>query len=381
MIEHLEHRVIKSTDYISAVPEFPADKVGTWLSAVLQSSMDGVIVVDVERHIVLLNHEAEHMFGYAAPDLLGKSLDMLLPARLRAEHRLQMSRFVAPRVSGRRLRIKLDLIGLRATREEFFLDTSISRVTVRGEIFLAIILREIPPPRDLVNPAATEKTELRRIAVSSQQANEVEKKRFSKALYDDLGQRLSVLKLDLDWLENNLPSTSELVPQRIAQMQRLLGTIITRTKNIASTLRPPLLDDFGLIPAIEWITEKFYKKTSIACEVENHGIALKTGDPVESAIFRVIQEGLSNVERHAHANLVRIILQHNKNQLDITIEDNGIGMAAGSENKPGCHGLIAMQERIYILGGTIIMKNIQPKGFSIRVSIPLEQSSTSLKSL
>jgi PAS domain S-box-containing protein len=375
MIDFLQHKFIQSSDYISTTPQFPPDKIGTWLSAVLQSAMDGVIVIDASGKIVLYNQEADRMFGYGMQQILGKPMDMLLPVRLRSEHRLQINRFAKTRLNGRRLRIKLDLIGLRANGEEFFIETSVSRVTVRGEIFLAMILRELMSQPDTA--LTPENTDLRRLAVSSQQANEVEKRRFSKELYDDLGQRLSVLKLDLDWLQNNLPDTDTPIPERIVQMQRMLGNIITRTKSIASTLRPPLLDDFGLIPAIEWITENFYKKTGISCTVENHGVAIKAGDPAESAIFRVVQESLLNVERHAKASHVKIILRHHDRCLDIVIQDDGVGMKAGHENKPGCYGLIAMQERVYILGGTISIQNVEPTGFAIRASIPIEQVPTS----
>ena len=336
--------------------------------------MDGVVVIDAFSEIVLLNHEAERMFGYDSRNILNKPMDDLLPKRHRAEYRLQMNRIATTRLNGgRRLRIKIDLIGVRASGEEFSIDASISRVTVRGEIFLALILRELVSPSKSASATAHD-SDLRRLAVSSQRVNEIEKRRFYKELYDELGQRLSVLKLDLDWLENQLPATDKRVPERIIQMQRLLGNIITRTKSIASTLRPPLLDDFGLMPAIEWIAENFHKKTSISCTVENHGMTIKAGDPAESAIFRVIQESLLNVERHAKASHVQIILQRNSTHLDIVIQDDGIGMIRGNENKPGCYGLIAMQERVYILGGTINIQNTEPKGFAIRASIPLEQS-------
>src|SRR5207253_2102111 len=126
-------------------------------------------------------------------------------------------------LNGRRLRIKMDLIAVRENGEEFSIDASISRVTVRGEIFLAIILRELASLSRSASTGTFQDNDLRKLAVSSQQANEIEKRRFSKELYDELGQRLSVLKLDLDWLQNYLPETDKRVPERITQMQRLLG--------------------------------------------------------------------------------------------------------------------------------------------------------------
>jgi signal transduction histidine kinase len=212
---------------------------------------------------------------------------------------------------------------------------------------------------------------LRKLAVSSQQASEIEKRRFSKELYDDIGQRLSVLKLDLDWLQNTLPESKDCVPERVAEMQGMLDKVITLTKSMASTLRPPLLDDFGLMPAVVWMTENFQKRTGIKCSAKGIGMSTRVGDPMKSAVFRVIQEGLLNIEKHAHAANVQVVLEHSDKQLDVLIQDDGRGMDVDSENKAGCYGLIAMQERIFVLGGTITIKNIKPHGVLIHAAIPV----------
>ena len=312
------------------------------------------------------------MFGYPADHLLEKPLDVLIPPRTGGEQRRHIDRLSATRFSGRRSR--LELKGVHADGQFLTFNASISRVTVHGELFLALVLHEptghreehdakrrLAPPHDL-----------RRWAVSSQQATEVEKRRFSRKLYDDIGQRLSVLKLDLDWLENSLPETDDGLPARLAQMQGLLDNVITMTKSMASALRPPLLDDFGLLPAVEWMAENFRKKSGISCTVTSSGISGKLDDPIESAVFRVVQEGLSNIEKHAHARNARIIIERTENQLDVMIQDDGIGMAPGSEFKPGCYGLIAMQERIFVLGGTISIENVAPHGLGIHATIPID---------
>jgi PAS domain S-box-containing protein len=371
MTTYLEYAPARFFDSVTTLSRFPARKVGSSLLTIVESAMDGVIVIDATRHIVLVNHKAEHMFGYSATQLLDKSVDVILPPRISAEQRRRMERLAAMRSNGRKNR--LGLRGVHANGEEFPISACISRITAHGETFLAVILR------DPKSPTASDRkqryiraSDLRRLAVSSQQATEGEKRRFSKELYDDIGQRLSVLKLDLDWLENSLPNTDNCLPARVAQMQGILDKVITLTKSMASTLRPPLLDDFGLMPAVEWMSENFRKRSGIACTVESVGMKIKFGDPIESAVFRVIQEGLLNIEKHAHANTVKIVLEHTDRHLDMSLEDDGIGMAAGSENKTGCYGLIAMQERIFVLGGTITITNIKPQGVAIHASIPID---------
>jgi PAS domain S-box-containing protein len=372
MTTQLEYSTGKLPNFITSLSRFPAAKVGPSLLSVIHSAMDGVVIVDSMRHIVLVNQKVERMFGYPANDLLEKPLDVLIPPRTASEPRRHMDRLSATRFSGRRS--KLELKGVHADGQCLTFNASISRVTVHGELFLALILHEPgghrgehETKRRLVRPH-----DFRRWAVSSQQATEIEKRRFSRKLYDEIGQRLSVLKLDLDWLENSLPETDDGLPARLAQMQGLLDNVITMTKSMASALRPPLLDDFGLLPAVEWMAENFRKKTSIACTVGSVGMAGKLDDPIESAVFRVVQEGLSNIERHAHARNARILFERTENQLDVMIQDDGIGMAPGSEFKPGCYGLIAMQERIFVLGGTISIENAAPHGLAIHASIPID---------
>ncbi|MGH8808515.1 MAG: PAS domain S-box protein [Noviherbaspirillum sp.] len=372
MTTHLEHGAGKPFNCTTTLSRFPASKFGPSLLSVIQSTTDGVVIVDARRQIVLVNHKAERMFGYSATHLLDKSLDILLPPRLGSEQRRRVERLAATRVNGRRTRIELQ--GIRANGEQIAVNTGVSRVTVHGESFLALILHEATAHNYLheSRQRPIKISDLRKWAASTQQASEVEKRRFSKKLYDDIGQRLSVLKLDLDWLETALPGTDECFPARLALMQGLLDNVITMTKSMASTLRPPLLDDFGLLPAVEWMAENFQKRTSIACSVESKGLTNKLDAQIESAVFRVVQEGLSNIERHAHARNAKIVLLHTASQLDVMIQDDGVGMENGSENKPGCYGLIAMQERIFVLGGTISMRNIRPQGLVIHASIPID---------
>jgi signal transduction histidine kinase len=262
--------------------------------------------------------------------------------------------------------------GVHAGGATFSVSACVWHFMVRREMFQVSVLSNLKPqtnkkPERLgLRPA-----ELQRMAVSSQVVHEMEKRRFSKELYDDIGQRLSVLKLDLDWLENSLVHTNARVPSRVAQMQCMLDKVIVMTKTLASTLRPPLLDDFGLAPAVKWVSDAFSKRTGIPCRVDVDGLPIKLSESVESAVFRVIQEGLANVERHAHANHVAIRLREEEERLAVSIADDGVGIKPGCSAKPGCYGLIAMQERIFVLGGTIAIENVQPHGVGIYLSVPV----------
>jgi PAS domain S-box-containing protein len=373
MTTHSELGSAVLSGFSVTLPRFQAAKVGTSLLSMIHSSMAGVIIVDAAHRIVLMNQKAEYIFGYPAHHLLEQPLDILLPPVPSGREQRHRADWIAVvKASGKRVRRGLK--GIHADGTVLSLDAKISRIAMHGEMFVALVFHEtrrhgVPSDERQHKPRLAE---LRRRAASSQHANEIEKRRFSKKLYDDIGQRLSVLKLDLDWLENSLSDPDESFPARVAQMQGLLDNVITMTKSMASALRPPLLDDFGLLAAVEWMAANFQKKTAVTCSVESNGMTIALDDPAESAIFRVIQEALTNIEKHAHADNATISFRHNGTRLNVMIRDDGVGMAPDSNSKPGCYGLIAMQERIFVLGGTISIENAPPHGVAISLSIPIE---------
>jgi PAS domain S-box-containing protein len=330
-----------------------------WLSALLESSMDALVVLDRSECIRLLNQHAEAMFARRADELLGKPVDVLLWPGSRQRQQL----------AGATTGEKLQLDGSRAGNIRFHLDVKLSSVADGSEEFLLLVMREVAPsaPR------------LRRRADSTQQAHELEKRRVSRELYDELGQRLSVLKLDMDWLERAISPSGQLSPARIAQMQALLDSVIIRIKTIASGLRPPLLDDIGLLAAIRWLAQSFERETGIYTEVISSGRTASADEAIDTAVYRVAQEALLNVQRHARASHVRIEIREEQDRIHALIEDDGDGMPRGAEHKPGCFGLAAMQERIYTLGGTFDIHSREGQGSVIQVSIPIEPGAAKLR--
>lgn len=348
-----------------------ADKLGAQLLATFHSATDGMVVVDSARRIILLNRETERMFGYPAKRLIGKPLEVLFSILTQADYWLPIHAQLAAANIGTDTRIQLELQGVRADGHEFPVGASVSALTADGDLFLALTLREMAVETTEQTPAISP-TLLRRLNASTQQANEVERRRFSRELYDDLGQNLGALKIDLDWLQNGFAEAGPLFQARVEHMQTVLDSIIVRTKSIASDLRPPLLDDFGLVAALKWASERFQKKTGIRCTLQSGDLPAKIGDPFESVIFRVVQEGLLNIERHANASHVNIALWRTEDNLHVLLRDNGVGMTEQDRNRPGCFGLIVMQQRIYSLGGKISIANTQPSGVEIHASIPSE---------
>ena len=327
-----------------------------WLSGLLQAAMDAVIISDSKMSMVFFNADAQRLFGYPPGQLVGRSLALLLAAG--SHERLRHA------ASGAASAARFRAQGVRADASQFDMDLSLSSVTCGDQDFLVASMRECSPPT----------VAGQRRALYFHHAHEREKRRFSHELYNELGQCLSVLKLDLDWLEQTLYTgkSASAGLQRIASMQSVLDSAIMRTRAIASALRPPLLDDFGLLAAVRWITQAFEKRTGIGCEIDCDSENVAGGDAVDSVVYRVVQECLLNVERHAHASRVKVSIRLDGRRLEVLVRDNGTGMPSGAERKPGCFGLVAMQERIYTLGGNMDICSSATQGSAIRVSLPIE---------
>jgi len=295
-----------------------ADRLSAWLLTSFHSAMDGMVVVDAAHRIVLANRETERMFGYPSKRLIGKPLDVLFSILPETGHWPRLDALLQTAPGETETPLRLELQGVRADGNEFRISAGVSALASDGERFLALVLRAMtddgtPPPS--ITPEL-----LQHLNASTQHAHEVERRRFSRELYDDLGQNLGALKIDLDWLQHDCPDTGPELRQRVERMQTILDSIIVRTKSIASDLRPPLLDDFGLVPALQWACERFEKKTGIRCTLQSGGLGAPIGEPVESVVFRVVQEGLLNIERHARADHASLALWRNDDGLHLLLQ-------------------------------------------------------------
>lgn len=334
--------------------KLPVSATNVWLAALVRTVMDGVIISDSRMRIVLINSEAERLFAYRSDQLVGLGMDRLLSIE-------SLERFRHAGAGALRAE-RIQLEGLRSGAGRFRMDLALSCVMVGEDVYTIASIRECLP--------ATMAE--RRRALSYHYSHELEKRRVSHELYNELGQSLSVLKQDMDWLEQTVQTRQDLPMERITHMQALLDNAILRTRTIASDLRPPLLDDFGLLAAVRWITHAFEKRTSIRCVVNSNIGAISGGDAVDSAVYRVVQECLLNVERHAHASRVHVWMRCDDRQMAVLVQDNGAGMPGNAEYKPGCFGLSAMHERIYTLGGNMDICSRQQRGSAIYVTLPIE---------
>jgi signal transduction histidine kinase len=210
---------------------------------------------------------------------------------------------------------------------------------------------------------------LRRLAAHAENIKEGERKRIAREIHDDLGQNLLALRIEADMLAVR---TSDRHPRLHARARSTLLQIdatIKSVRQIINDLRPTVLD-LGLNAAVDWQITEFRRRTGIECDlVENHQ-DIKVSDQCATALFRILQESLSNISRHAHASRVRIELRVERGWVWMTVGDNGVGLNTNGHHKPGSFGLVGIEERVNILGGTFDVNSLPGSGTTVHVAVP-----------
>ncbi|MFC0773631.1 hybrid sensor histidine kinase/response regulator [Terrimonas alba] len=218
--------------------------------------------------------------------------------------------------------------------------------------------------------------ELLTVSGHLERIREDEQARIAREVHDQLGQMLTGLKMDLSWLRNHNDSKNQAsVRQRMDEMAALLDDAMRSVKKIASDLRPSVLDDFGLIEGLHWQSREFHKRYGVEVEVIHPEQEIDIDPSVAIGVFRIYQEALTNVARHAEATKVTTTLSYLKDILTLTVEDNGKGFDTSMVLKS--LGLLGMRERAYIMNGQVTIKSEAGKGTTVSVGVPLSDNDKS----
>ncbi len=212
---------------------------------------------------------------------------------------------------------------------------------------------------------------LRRLAAHVETVREEERTQIAREVHDELGQALTALKMDTRWIENSFGGTSEPLKTKTVAMQRLIDATVKSVQRISSELRPGMLDDLGLGAAIEWQTEEFEERTGLRCMLRIEPEDIELEKKVSTTVFRVFQETLTNIARHAEATVVHISLLKSASQLTLTVRDNGKGIFENEINDPKSIGLIGIRERVRSHDGTVDIIGRRDIGTAIIVKIPI----------
>jgi PAS domain S-box-containing protein len=321
-----------------------------------------------ERRINFANHAVKIIFGWHREELIGKSIRMIYRNEEEADkigdifysslekQRTYETEYPCICKDGREIicRMKASRIGEKLREKR-----------------IVVTFEDITEQKKAQEELERSRQELRNLSVHLQSVREEESTRVARKIHDELGQSLTALQMDLSWLKNRLPPDNKDIREKIRGMSGLVDETIDSVHKLTMELRPSMLDDLGLPAAIEWQAGDFQKRSGIRCQVTIRYIDDVIDKELATAVFRIFQETITNIARHAKATSCRVSLSKNEKQLTLEVTDNGIGISQWQVDDPRSFGMIGMRERAHLWGGTIHVRNARPSGTTVKVVIPL----------
>jgi PAS domain S-box-containing protein len=212
---------------------------------------------------------------------------------------------------------------------------------------------------------------LRELASYLESAREKERTRIAREIHDELGQALTALKMDIHWLTQRLPRDDQPSIEKAKAISELIDMNVHLVQRISSELRPGLLDNLGLSAAIEWQADQFQNRIGVKCDIISEPDDIILDQTRSTAIFRIFQETLTNIARHANATKVEVILRKKPAELALEVFDNGKGITEKEISDPKSFGLMGIRERVHSLGGVVKISGTHNKGTTVSIQIPI----------
>jgi PAS domain S-box-containing protein len=309
--------------------------------------------------IKLANPEWERALGWTLEEVLGRDLDVFAELYPDPTYRKEVLNFVFDS--------NADWADFRTrVRDGRVIDTSWAHVHLSDGTTIAIG-RDISEFKRAEEALQRSHDQLRALAARVQSVREEERTRVAREIHDELGQALTAIKIDLSSLSRELPTDKE---QQSGCILRLVDETIQAVRRISTELRPAILDAVGLVAAIEWAAGEFAARTGTKCQLDLPQNDVVTDGERATALFRIFQETLTNVARHAKATEVNVRLDQGDRHLSLEVHDNGRGFSEDQLSGGGSLGILGMRERARLLGGDLTIAGALGMGTTVRVRIP-----------
>jgi len=336
--------------------------------ALFETTEQAIFIVDRSGKSVMANPATHAMFGYAPSELLGQSVDLLVPEQLRGVHASHRERYFSSPQS-RPMGLGLDLQGRRRDGREFFAEISLSYIeTAQGTLGVAFVT-DISKRRADQEAIRRQGEELRRLAARLMTAQDDERRRVARDLHDDLSQKLAYLAMDLGKLATK-PSAQALLGD-LRPLQLRAAEAAESVRRISHQLHPSILDDIGLEAALEQYCEEFEERSGIATEFTSRDVPESLPREITSSVYHIFQECLRNVSKHSKAQAVFVTLEVVENVLRLTVRDQGVGVSTNRLQAGVSIGIVGMKERAHLVNGTLSIQSQSGQGTEVTVEVPL----------
>jgi PAS domain S-box-containing protein len=358
-------------------------RIEGWFTAAIKSIGEAVITADEQGRVTFLNPAAEALTGWKLSEAVGAPLEEVFQLVPMPE---QSAAGNIPASRGERAAGAAASCGSLRPRHGAAVPVDWNAAPIRNEqgavIGRVLIIRDITERRRAETELLRSREQLRSLAAHLEDVREEERSRIAREVHDELGQMITGLRMDLAWLEKRLPSMagdSAREPLRVKTnaMAELLDRMVKTVRQIADDLRPGVLDDLGLAAALEWQARDWQARTGVECRVSASLEGATVTPERGTALFRVFQESLTNIARHARATSVEACLRAEAGWLLLEIRDNGRGITEPERQRGKSFGLLGMQERATLLGGEFSISGEPGRGTMVRVRIPIAVESSS----
>ncbi len=343
----------------------------------LESTGEGIYGLDRQGRCTFINSAASRMVGYPPEELLGHDMHECIHHSLGdgAPYLRSHCHIHKTLADGKGRKVD-DQVYWRKDGTSFPVEYSSFPVLEQGQVTGAVVVfLDITARKRAEQQLTTSHDQLRNLTARLESVREEERILIAREIHDELGQALTGVKLELSLLRDQLPDVAPAAHNRLESIAELVDATIQSVRRIATDLRPIVLDQLGLIAAIEWQTHEFQSRTGMECRLDIYLRSAPLSQAASTAMFRIFQEILTNVVRHAKASVVKITLQEQAGGLVLEVHDNGRGITESELADPQSLGLVGMRERALLLGGSITFAGNAESGTTVRVRIPLEQPS------
>jgi PAS domain S-box-containing protein len=376
MLEELEKREIELEKYQSHLKDkivecqISEGKTRT----ILDNAFDAIIGIDRNGVVLSWNKQAENLFGWESNETSGKYLaELIIPPQHRKTLKKGLDQYLIS--SGEKAIYKeLEIYACHRTGKEFPIEVAITTMGNDSSFSFIVTIRDISERKMAEERLLATQDQLRNLSNKLQSAREEEKARIAREIHDELGQALTGLKLDLSWVKDNLHQEKDLLVNKLDEVNDFIEDTVVAVQRISSDLRPRILDILGLTEALEWQTREFEKRTEILCDLTIIPESIIIDPERSITIFRIYQEALTNVARHANATQIKSFLVIHNDKITLEISDNGNGICEKDIDQSNSLGLVGIRERALAWKGKTLIDSETGKGTTIYVTIPLDES-------